>query len=325
MTCSPKRLALFWLLFALAVAPALGQGESKKPQTKEAATRFLRIQRDAVEEPVALETSVVRYVPIKGEPGLTVDLVGVVHVADRSYYEKLNKLFDQYDVVLYELVAPQGTRPPKGGKREGGNPLAMIQDMMKIALQLESQMEHIDYSKKHFVHADLSFEELGKVMRDRGESGMTIALSVFADLMRQQNVMKENLAKKPAGKTQPQPESLNDLLGLMLDPAGPVKLKRMMAEQFEALENPAGGLGQTLNTLLISDRNAAAMKVLHKEMARGKKRIAIFYGAAHMPDFEKRLQAEFGLKKENEKWLAAWDLRPRQPSGLEEVLKKLVK
>src|SRR5262249_40290317 len=126
MQPTPKHLALFLTFFGFVPGPALAQSPAaQEAGTKPVPGKFLRIQRDAVDEPVALETSVVRYASPTG--GLTVDLVGVVHVADKNYYQKLNKLFEQYDVVLYELVAPQGTRPPKGGKRDGGNPLAMIQ------------------------------------------------------------------------------------------------------------------------------------------------------------------------------------------------------
>ena len=51
------------------------------------------------------------------------------------------------------------------------------------------------------------------------------------------------------------------------------------------------------------------MKVLQKEIAAGKKKVAIFYGAAHMPDFEQRLTADFGLRKTKQVWVDAWDLR----------------
>jgi hypothetical protein len=53
------------------------------------------------------------------------------------------------------------------------------------------------------------------------------------------------------------------------------------------------------------------MKVLQKELVGGKKKIAIFYGAAHMPDFERRLVEDFGMRRQGEEWLTAWDLRPR--------------
>lgn len=323
MIHSSRYRAVFAILVGLAFGPALradqAAGSGKKDPGKAPAGKFLRIQRDAVNEPTALETAVVRYT---APGGLTVDLVGVVHIGDKVYYQKLNKLFEQYDVVLYELVAPRGTRPPPGGRRDAGNPLAMIQEIMKTVLDLETQMEHVDYSKKNLVHADLSFEELAKVMRARGDDGVTLALGVAADLLRQQNLMKQKPAKPtPGGRP---PESLDDLFGLLLDPAGPAKLKQLLAQQFETMGDLAGGLGQTLNTLLISDRNAAAMKVFQKELATGKKKIAIFYGAAHMPDFEQRLQADFGLKRQEEKWLTAWDLKPRE-RGVEDMLFRLLK
>ncbi|MGH7128138.1 MAG: hypothetical protein ACREIV_06195, partial [Planctomycetaceae bacterium] len=79
------------------------------------------------------------------------------------------------------------------------------------------------------------------------------------------------------------------------------------AEQFDVAD-PSTGLGPTLATLLIDDRNAACMKVFQKELAGGKTKIAIFYGAAHMPDFERRLEEEFGLKRAGADWLTAWNL-----------------
>lgn len=274
------------------------------PARKAEPSKFLRITRDAKDEPLALETAITRYVPAEGKGGIVVDLISVVHIGERGYYEKLNKQLDQYDVLLYELVAPRGTRIPKGGKREVDNPLSLIQQMMKGALNLESQTEQIDYTKKHFVHADLSPEQMGEALRSRGDDGLTLALGIAADLLRQMNRQEMKRPKAPA-KAEPD----LDILSLLVDPNGPVKLKRVMAEQMAGMDSEDAGLGQTLNTLLITDRNKAALGVFQKELARGNKRIGIFYGAGHMPDFEQRLKADFGLKKESERWLPAWDLR----------------
>jgi hypothetical protein len=60
---------------------------------------------------------------------------------------------------------------------------------------------------------------------------------------------------------------------------------------------------------LIKDRNAAALKVFNQEVVKGRKRIAIFYGAAHMPDMEERLEKEYGLKRQGSHWLTAWDMK----------------
>jgi hypothetical protein len=55
-------------------------------------------------------------------------------------------------------------------------------------------------------------------------------------------------------------------------------------------------------------RNDACIEVLQQQIAAGKKRIAIFYGSAHMPDFERRLLDNFGMQRHSIRWFDAWDL-----------------
>jgi len=318
----PTPVRLLFAALALAYAAPLyadappkkaGKIEAKKPE----AAKFIRIKRNAQGQPTALETAIVRYVPANGEGGLAVDLVSAVHVGDRGYYDKLNDEFDNYDVVLYELVAPQGTRIPKGGRRNSDNPLAIIQTLMKLGLELDSQVERVDYTKKNFVHADLSPDGMAKAMRDRGEDPLTLILGVAADMLRRQNVADLKKDEAPAKKAR-EPEM--DFFQMLGDPERAVKLKRIMAEQMEDLEG--AGLGQTLSTLLITDRNQAAMKVFQKELAKGKKKVAIFYGAAHMPDFEKRLKEDYGLKRDGVQWLTAWEIK-KKDKGLDELMELL--
>jgi hypothetical protein len=137
-------------------------------------------------------------------------------------------------------------------------------------------------------------------------------------MLRQQNLQEMKRQKNaPAKQAEPDLD-----LGRLLDPDGAVKLKRIMAEQFEKAED---GLGPTLNNILIADRNKACLKVFQKEMAKGKKKIGIFYGAAHMPDFEKRLKEEYGLKRQHEQWIEAWDLEDKERDVLIDLLKLLAK
>jgi len=295
----------------------------KKPEPKKKAesTKFLRVKRDKSDTPTSLETAIVRYVPASSEGGVTVDLIGAVHVGDKAYYEALNKRMEQYDVLLYELVAPEGTRIPKGGKREKGNPIALLQDIMKNVLDLDSQVEQIDYTRKNFVHADLSPEKMAEAMKERGEDGLTVALSVVADFLRKQNLEEIKKGKETDKDKKVKEAEEPDLMSLLLDPNAAVKLKRVMAEQFAAAGDD-GGLGPTIGTILIADRNKAALKVLQKEITKGKKKIGIFYGAAHMPDFEKRLRDDFDLKRDKEEWLTAWDLKAKRV-GVPPILKLL--
>ncbi|HEV2949139.1 MAG TPA: hypothetical protein VGX70_17320, partial [Gemmataceae bacterium] len=162
--------------------------------------------------------------------------------------------------------------------------------------------------------ADLSPEQMAEAIQKRGDDPATLLLGFAADMLRQMNAREQAEKNQPKDKEKPPvanaPDSLEDLdiFSLILDQDGPKKLKRMLAEQLANIESPTNGLGPTLNNILIADRNEAAMKVFQKELAQGKKKIAIFYGAGHMPDFEKRLRLDFGLEKKNVQWLEAWDL-----------------
>ena len=60
---------------------------------------------------------------------------------------------------------------------------------------------------------------------------------------------------------------------------------------------------------IVTARNLKALKVLRREIEKGNKTFAIFYGAAHMPEMEKVLMKEFKLKKSQVNWVDAWDLR----------------
>src|SRR5213076_2563271 len=92
--------------------------------------KFVRVRRTDDNRPAAMETAVVKYAAEK-RPGVQVDLVGAIHVGDKTYYDELNKLFESYDIVLYELVAPEGTRVPKGGRKgPSTHPIGLMQEGM---------------------------------------------------------------------------------------------------------------------------------------------------------------------------------------------------
>jgi hypothetical protein len=245
-----------------------------------------------------METSIVRYVPADGtRDGLVVDLIGAVHVGDKRYYEKLNKAFDQYDVLLYELVAPEGTKIPKGGGQRSGHPVSAIQQGMKNMLDLEFQLEQVDYTKKHFVHADMSPEQFAKSMKDRGESFLQLFFRMMGTAIAQQSGRKGSATEA-------------EMLIALFSRDRAFHLKRAMAQQFEDLGGMMAALEGPDGSTLVTERNKAALAVMKKEIAAGKKRIGIFYGAGHMNDMEGRLQTEFALREKSVQWVEAWNLRP---------------
>ena len=165
---------------------------------------------------------------------------------------------------------------------------------------LEFQLEQIDYTAKNFVHADLSPEEFDAAMAKRGESWWTM----FSTLMR------ESMARAERGEAGPGSDlNLGDMFGLLFGSDREVRLRRIMAEQFTDMDMLTAAFGGEEGSSLITDRNAAAIEVLTGQIARGRKKIAIFYGAAHMDDFDSRLQKELELQPRDTIWLEAWDLR----------------
>ncbi len=103
----------------------------------------------------------------------------MIHIGEKQYYQELNKLLAEYDAVLYELVAPDGTRITPEDLAKRRSVLASMQTGMKDMLELEYQLAEINYQAKNFVHADMSPEEFMKDMEQRGDD----LWKMFARLM----------------------------------------------------------------------------------------------------------------------------------------------
>jgi hypothetical protein len=95
----------------------------------------------------------------------------------------------------------------------------------------------------------------------------------------------------------------------LFDKTRAIQMKRFMADQMSSMDSVMLALEGPKGSTLITERNKAALKVLADEIKGGKKKLAIFYGAGHLSDMEKRLIADFGLKRADENWLEAWNLR----------------
>lgn len=257
--------------------------------------QFLRLLRDDDKTPVALETAVVRYASQDPTRPFTVDLIGAIHVGEKAYFDSLNRTFEDYDAVLYELVAPKDSNVPMQGQRSG-HPVSVLQVSMKNVLGLEFQLDRVDYRRKNFVHADLSPDEFAKSMEEKGES--------FTKLMFR--MMGQGVAQQSGD-----PARSNDfaLLGAFFSKNRARDLKRVFAQQFEEMEKANAVLDGPDGSTIITERNRRAVEVLNKQLQAGKQRLAIFYGAAHLPDFDQRLRDELKLKPVSERWLEAWNLR----------------
>jgi hypothetical protein len=283
----------------LNASPEAASTETKTAECKPEVVEYLRIRRSDSGQPLALETAIAKFVsgPQAKYPGIEVDLVGAVHIAENAYYRSLNKRFRSYDSVLYELVAEEGTRVTPEQANAGRSPVSALQVGMKDLLELDFQLEKIDYQAKNFKHADMTPAEFAEDMKDRGDSMLQ---TMF-------RMMGAGLAMQASGKG-----GDAGLLLALLAPDRSRQLRRAMAKQFQDLEATTIGMSaEDGRSTIITERNAKAFKVLSTELDAGKRKIAVFYGAGHLPDMGQRLVRDFGLVPVPDKteYLEAWDLR----------------
>jgi len=324
-----------WLLgLALVGAAHVWAVEEAKP-APDVPQKFIRMTMnpERLRVPQSLDTSIVRFVPTDeklAKAGVTVDLIGAIHIGDKAYFQKLDDSFKKYDALLFEMVAEKdevGDAPnrwkeraepslkPRGdgvvapsvpedrGFEAGMRVIGGMQLGAKDLLGLSFQLDWIDYDAPNMVHADMSPEEFAQAMKDRGESFFTMFMQLFMEALAQQRANKQGGANDLA------------LLIAFFSSNRELALKRVMAQQF-ATTDIFNNLGGEKGTTIITERNLIALEVLRDQLAKGKKRIGIFYGAGHLADFSRRLVDDFGMKFTGEKWVEAWDLRakPRRPS-----------
>ena len=303
-----KRIRPFLCLTFVAawLLPTAGAQEDQSareeaPGKKEAveATEFIRI--DENDKATRLQTSVTRY----GKDGVTVDLIGAVHIGDKKYYADLNKSFEKYDALLFEMVGGEDMvegRIPK--QEEGGgdfqtNFLRGMVDGMSRFLKLSSQMQEIDYSPKNFVHADLTMKQFQQKQEANGESLFNFALAAAQQAQNQ-------------GVEQPNPARL--IAALLSGNSNGLKLE-MMKSLGQGDDQIAAFAG---NSVIIGDRNAKCLRVLRKQVRKkGRRNIGIFYGAAHNPDLEARLLKR-GYRKGKQEWMTAWDVPKDVPKPVDD-------
>ena len=258
----------------------------------DASTEFVRIAEDDQNRPTALQLAVVRYVAADARLGLSVDLVGAVHIGDAAYYARLNELFESYDVLLYELVAPSDAIvTQRVAKRKGL--LSTTQVGLTRLLGLSFQLDEINYDRENFVHADLSPTELKQSMEQRGES-------LYVYFWRLFYASVDSYAKDPLGWNDMQ--KISGVLSAGQDDS----LKTLIAYEMTDMGQIQDVLGEDADSAVIGARNQRAIDVLQREIAAGAKRIGIFYGVAHMPDLEERLLDQVGLVYEEASWVDAW-------------------
>lgn len=283
-------------------------------------TQFLRLQTDEYQNPIALQTATAKYVleNEEGEVELEVFLEGVVHIADTSYYRSFQQRFERYDIVLCESpIEPKEKEP---AKKTGLSAMSMLQQLSSGTLGLAYQSDEIDYNAGNLIFADLTPQEISGRMKEQGDDQVTLIADLLAHIIKKMNVDgKENETESEAdSQTSDDLEPKRSItidLNILTDPNGIMKIRRLMATVLVESRLLESSLPPSIHKIIIGDRNDHVMASLEQAKLDGKRRVAVFFGVGNMPDLEKRLVSEYGMKLDSVNWRNAWDLRDGSIEG----------
>lgn len=297
-----------------------------------------------------LQTAVVSYRKrfpwLLFQPFLQVDLVSTIHIADKEYFDTLQKGLQLYDCVLYEMVASREslenrknsttTRRLKALRSRGFNILGFIQRQMARILALDFQLDCIDYQADNWLHADLDFETFKMLQLERGESLFTFARDMTIKSTKafvQSTSIPDDLGPWRSkllwmSRVLPMP-----LVGMLIigGVCSPAEKQTVEYSEIEALSRLDIGAALKIflakrltseftqmtasieeKSVIIGERNRAATEALQRAIDSGHKSIAVLYGGGHMPDLGRRLREEFDLVPSQVQWVTAWSIRNRE-------------
>jgi hypothetical protein len=328
---SMRKSALL-LLGALALALALAQADcqtlsSAATAPSQSYTRIGNPDTNTVQLQIALR----KFVPAQ-KAGPVIWLAAVMHVGEPEYYRALQHFLDAQTVVLYEGINPDarprrvpaataaaGAEAIPAAPPTGTNAGYSMQSALARCLGLVFQLEAIDYDRTNFLNSDLTILQIQRIMAEGRppaapgqEGGANVSFNVLLQVMDGSSFLgslfkigMEFIATSPKMQAVAKLtliEAVGRLQGDLSDLQGlPADWKHLVKVLIEAR-----------NRHLLADLNAK-LKTIPSSGS-----IAVFYGAGHMEDLEKRITGDLHYRSADEIWLSAFSVDLRK-SGISPV------
>ncbi|MDE0961191.1 MAG: hypothetical protein OSB09_10460 [Planctomycetota bacterium] len=271
---------------------------------------FLRFRKTGSAS-AQLETSVTRF--RNQQTGQLVSLVGAVHIGESNYFQWVQRELDQHDLVLYEMVggpAPgspdhNAELPPSDSQRNSSlSIISTLQQSMQDLLQLDHQMSQIDYTRANLRHADLTSRAFDTALKINGLFNIDPA-ALFTGLG---PAMLDGFGLQAALSSQDD-QTVNRVRWVMAKTLAH-SVGQMALLGVKDIEKP--------EDLILGIRNDHLWQVFQDSLPEDWRRIAIFYGAAHLPDIRRRL-LEQGWVEEESSWIPAWKIPVADPQPVIEL------
>ncbi len=174
-----------------------------------------------------------------------------------------------------------------------------IQAELAKALGLAFQLDGIDYDRSHFRCSDMSMDQLRRAMKAEGLDMAPLEGSLGGSSL--------------PGRIAVFFLRLMRTLDIFFDGVIADGMKVMLIELFSDnafMEQSFRQFGDGFERVLIEQRNQIVIDDLRVilERERDVRSVAIFYGAAHMPDMAERLTDQLGYRPHAEQWFTAFEV-----------------
>jgi hypothetical protein len=265
---------------------------------------------------MSLEVCARAFVPARGQ-GPTVWLVGVTHLGESRYYTELQQFLDQQTLVLFE-----GIGAANGEFQSVQADAYSLQEDLAHSLGLAFQVNVIEYDRPHFRNSDLTLDQLEAAFRlmqsDQAMTDGGLNVGQLLELMEGEGLLGA-LARLATAviAASPRLQAAAKVTMIEIFSALPTDLKDSTAV-------PAGM--QPLLSVLIDERNKVVVHDLESALhTKPKPRsVALFYGAGHMADLERRVRETLRYRPSEERWFIAFGVNVRR-SGLTAIELDLVR
>jgi len=280
-----------------------GQATTHRNSGREPAASYMRVVHPDADT-VSLQVALRSFVPMRSR-GPEIWLMGASHVGESNYFASLQRHLDGMALVLFEGVGASSKRWQADAEEPSS-----LQYNLAASLGLAFQLRAINYDRAHFRNSDLTISQLQGLMRAGAETGGN----------QEGGEEFEQLLQVMDGSS---------FLGALLDVglkfiASSPKLREMtklvLIETLGGFQGDLAqvrglppGLQQLLN-VIIQERDKAVLKDLAKEIRspHPPPRVAVFYGAGHMADLERRLRSELEYRPHAQHWLTAISVNTRR-------------
>ena len=249
-----------------------------------------------------------------------IDLIGAMHAAEPQYYRKLQSDLNKADLVLFEGVVDETQRKAKEAMSDAQRQRAYQKSAygrLASSQGLVAQHTAINYESKRFRRCDMSVQQMDALLKSemiKGGSGAQASTAAGEEFA--------TVRKSLSGQSW----TTNAVIGLIsMSPALTARARLMLVASGSESNEDGASLHPRLERLIREDRNAFVMKeataIMRKE--KGHQRIAIFYGAAHLADLQKRFAALGYRPVEPIRWHDAVTAHPYAAGITEDEVKEV--